>query len=89
MKASDEELRLGIHKDMIAERLKHLDIEVNSPLINYLRRIDNLQSISGVSPLVLSYNTDSQKVQLVDYKLLFFRKYIGKDNLPWPWLRQN
>ncbi|MEM1171419.1 MAG: hypothetical protein AAGJ08_20640 [Cyanobacteria bacterium P01_H01_bin.35] len=54
MKASDEELRLGIHKDIIAERLKHLDIEVNSPLTNYLKRIDNLQSISGVSPIVLS-----------------------------------
>lgn len=77
MKASDEELRLGIHKDIIGERLKHLNIEVNSPLSNYLKRIDNLQSISGVSPIVLSYNTDSQKVQLVDYDLLFFRKYIG------------
>ena len=89
MKASDEELRSGIHKDIIKERLKHLDIEINSPLSDYLKRIDNLQSLSQISPIVLSYNKDSEKVQLVDYELLFFRKYIGANNLPWPWLRED
>ncbi len=79
--------KCSIHKDIIKERLKHLDIEINSPLSDYLKRIDNLQSLSQISPIVLSYNTDSQKVQLVDYDLLFFRKYIGENNLPWSWLR--
>lgn len=55
MEANDEELQSGIHKNIIRERLKkHLDKELSSPVSDYLKRIDNLQSQSGVSPIVLS-----------------------------------
>lgn len=87
LEAKDEELCFGLHRDTIRERLMAIghQIELNS-LKNVLQNLIKLQIERRVSPIVISYNTDSRKVQLVDHDFLFYRKYIGKDNLPWPWL---
>lgn len=87
MEAKDEELCSGIHRDIIRERLVDMGYQVElSALTKVLEKLLKLQVERKVSPVVLSYNTDSRTVQLVDRDLLFFRKYIGESNLPWPWL---
>ncbi|MEH1830878.1 MAG: hypothetical protein V7L29_02045 [Nostoc sp.] len=46
-----------------------------SDLSAALNRLDKLQADRSISPLILSFNPDSRKVQLVDRELLFYRKY--------------
>lgn len=91
LEAKDSELRDGLRKDIICERLEELlDRPVaKQSLDNVLKNLAKLQVERKISPVVLAYNDDSRKVHLVDHEFLFFRQYIGKNNLPWPWIRDD
>lgn len=91
LEASDEELQEGLHKDTIRERVETLlgRSVAKQSFDNVLNNLVKLQIERKISPVVLSYNGDSRKMKLVDQELLFFRKYIGENNLPWPWLQND
>lgn len=81
--AADPELVSGIHKQTIGARLKYMGLEArNSDLTSALRRLNRLQENRAISPIVLSYNENTQKVQLVDREFLFYRRY---GDPRWPW----
>jgi hypothetical protein len=83
IKASDAELCNGLHRDEILIRINESDPQVRlSDLSAALNRLDKLQADRSISPLILSYNRDSRKIQLVDRELLFYRKY---GNPSWSW----
>lgn len=88
VEAEDDELRAGLHKDIVRERLEHvLQRSVATNSFNLvLKNLVKLQIDRKIFPIVLSYNDDTRKIQLVDHQFLFFRRYIGQNNLPWPWL---
>jgi hypothetical protein len=80
---ADIELCNGIHRDLIFERIKKIESEISKQNVtNALKRLDKLQIDGHISPLVFSYNPDLQIVQLLDRKLLFYRKW-GKPNWDW------
>ena len=81
---SDKELCQGIHRDSIFNLIKEkIDLEILKRNINNaLSKINKLQIDGQISPLVFSYNPDLQIVQLVDRKLLFYRKW-GNPNWSW------
>lgn len=83
IEASDFELCNGLHRDEILTRINQSQPQVRlSDLSAALNRLDKLQADRSISPLILSYNPDSRKVQLVDRELLFYRKY---GNPIWLW----
>lgn len=91
LEATDDELKDGLYKDVIKERVTTLLRRpvAKQSLDNVLNNLVKLQIERKISPVVLSYNDDSRKIKLVDQELLFFRKYIGEDHLPWPWLQNH
>ncbi len=83
IEASDFELCNGLHRDEILIRINQSQPQVRlSDLSAALNKLDKLQADRSISPLILSYNPDSRKIQLVDRELLFYRKY-GKPNWLW------
>lgn len=83
IEASDSELINGLHHNDLLNRINQSEQKVRgSDLTKALERIDRLQADRNISPLILSYNPDSRKVQLVDRELLFYRDY---GNPTWPW----
>ncbi|MBN4001965.1 hypothetical protein [Nostoc sp. LPT] len=83
IEASDSELCNGLHRDEIMTRINKSEPQVRlSDLSAALNRLDKLQADRSISPLILSFNPDSRKVQLVDRELLFYRKY---GNPRWSW----
>jgi hypothetical protein len=76
LEASDMELCNGLNREEILTRINQCEPTVRlSDLSAALNRLDKLQGERSISPLILSFNPDSRKVQLVDRELLFFRKY--------------
>lgn len=83
IEASDSELCNGLHRDEIMTRINKSEPQVRlSDLSAALNRLDKLQADRRILPLILSYNPDSRKIQLVDRELLFYRKY---GNPKWSW----
>jgi hypothetical protein len=83
MEASDDELLKGIHYNQLFDRVQTYNSRVRqSDLTAALQRLNRLQEDRSISPLVLSYNTKSRHVVLIDRELLFYRKY---GNPVWPW----
>lgn len=76
LEASDMELCNGLNQEVILNRINQSEPNARlSDLSAALNRLNKLQGERSISPLILSYNPDSRKVQLVDRELLFFRKY--------------
>jgi len=83
IEASDEELRNGLHYNVIYDRVSKVNTRIRrSDLTAALQRLNRLQQDRQVSPLVLSYNDQTRELQLVDRELLFYRKYGAP---VWPW----
>ncbi|MEO0683942.1 MAG: hypothetical protein AAFY76_02570 [Cyanobacteria bacterium J06649_11] len=83
IESSDEELCNGLNRETILTRIKEIEPQVRlSDLSAHLNRLDKLQADRSISPLILSYNRDSRKIQLVDRELLFYRNY---GNPIWAW----
>jgi hypothetical protein len=71
-----QDLRDGISKNELLTRIQVYEERVRmSDLSAALNRIDKLQAIRGLTPIVLSYNPNTQRIQLVDREFLFYRKY--------------
>ncbi len=87
VEASSQDLRDGINK---AELLKRIQVDEprvrGSDLSNALNKIDRLQANRSISPLIISYNPNTQNIQLIDRELLFYRKYA---NPSWSWKEVN
>lgn len=87
IEASDSEICNGLNSSAILNRINEREPHVRkSDLTAALNRIDRLQAERSISPLVISYNHNSRKVQLVDRELLFYRKYGSPI---WPWQEAN
>jgi hypothetical protein len=83
VEASDEELRNGLHYNVVYDRVSQFNPRIRrSDLTAALQRLNRLQEDRQVSPLVLSYNDKTREMQLVDRELLFYRKYGSPT---WPW----
>jgi hypothetical protein len=81
--ASNQDLRDGISRADLLTRIQVYEPRVRlSDLSAALNKIDKLQAVRSISPLVLSYNPNTQKIQLVDREFLFYRKY---GNPSWSW----
>ncbi|MEH2297718.1 MAG: hypothetical protein V7K88_01250 [Nostoc sp.] len=82
IEASDAEICNGLNRDTIVSRINESKPKVRlSDVSAALNRLEKLQSERSISPLIISYNRESRKVQLVDRELLFYRKY-GKPTWP-------
>ncbi|SRR5579883_166523 len=76
VEASSQDLRDGISRADLLTRIQVYEPRVRlSDLSAALNKIDKLQAVRSISPLVLSYNPNTQKIQLVDREFLFYRKY--------------
>lgn len=83
VEAPDDELRAGLDRDVILKRVRSAEPRVRlSDLSAALNRIDRLQADRSISPLVLTYNSESRRVFLADRELLFYRRYGSPT---WPW----
>jgi hypothetical protein len=83
VEATSQDLRDGISRADLLTRIQVYEPRVRlSDLSAALNKIDRLQADRSISPLVLSYNPNTQKIQLVDRELLFYRKYT---NPSWSW----
>jgi hypothetical protein len=83
VEASSQDLREGISRADLLTRIQVYEPRVRlSDLSAALNKIDKLQAVRSISPLVLSYNPNTQKIQLVDREFLFYRKY---GNPAWSW----
>lgn len=83
VEASIQDLRDGISKTELLTRIQAYESRVRpSDLSAALNKIDRLQADRSISPLVLSYNPNTKKIQLVDREFLFYRKY---SELSWSW----
>ncbi|HEY9645949.1 MAG TPA: hypothetical protein V6C88_06250, partial [Chroococcidiopsis sp.] len=83
VEASSQDLRDGISRAELLTRIQMYEPRVRlSDLSAALNKIDKLQAARSISPLVLSYNPSTQKIQLVDREFLFYRKY-GKPTWSW------
>lgn len=86
MEATDSELLNGLHYSVLYDRVQKYNSRVRqSDLTAALQRLNRLQEDRSISPLVLSYNTKSRLVQLIDRELLFYRKYGSPS---WAWDNQ-
>jgi hypothetical protein len=87
VEASNLELRDGINRADLLNRIQAYESRIRlSDLSAALNKIDRLQANRSISPLVLSYNPNTQKIQLVDREFLFYRKY---GNPSWSWQQVN
>lgn len=83
VEASDHELRDGITRAEILNRIRRYEPKIRgSDLSAALNNINRLQTERKVSPIILSYNPITRKIQLVDREFLFFRKYR---RTTWSW----
>jgi hypothetical protein len=83
VEASSQDLRDGVSRADLLTRIQVYEPRVRlSDLSAALNKIDRLQADRSISPLVLSYNPNTQKIQLVDREFLFYRKY---GNPFWSW----
>ncbi|AFY74418.1 hypothetical protein Syn7502_02434 [Synechococcus sp. PCC 7502] len=83
VEASSQDLRDGISRADLLTRVQAYEPRVRlSDLSAALNKIDKLQAVRSISPLILSYNPNTQKIQLVDREFLFYRKYA---NPSWSW----
>lgn len=83
VEASSQDLRDGISRADLLARIQIYEPRVRlSDLSAALNKIDKLQAVRSISPLILSYNPNTQKTQLVDREFLFYRKY---GNPTWSW----
>ncbi|MBD1944342.1 hypothetical protein H6F50_18610 [Coleofasciculus sp. FACHB-712] len=83
VEALDAELCNGLNRDVILARINESGTQVRlSDLSAALNKLDKLQADRSITPLIISYNPDSRKVQLVDRELLFYRNY---GNPTWSW----
>ncbi|MGD1861500.1 MAG: hypothetical protein ACFB0E_16215 [Leptolyngbyaceae cyanobacterium] len=81
--ASNQDLRDGISRADLLTRIQVYEPRVRlSDLSAALNKIDKLQAVRSISPLILSYNPNTQKIQLVDREFLFYRKYGSPS---WSW----
>ena len=86
VETSDQELCDGLNREVILERINKSEPKVRlSDLSTHLNRLNKLQEERKISPLIISYNRDSRKIQLIDRELLFYRKY---GNPTWPWEKE-
>ena len=81
--AGDEELIGGISrselfKRMLAHNTSAKDIR-QTDLTQILDRIERLQAERGITPLLVSYSRDLERLFLNDREFLFYRKYSGDD----------
>jgi hypothetical protein len=83
VEASSQDLRDGISRADLLTRIQVYEPRVRlSDLSAALNKIDKLQAVRSISPLILSYNPNTQKIQLVDREFLFYRKYGSPT---WTW----
>ncbi len=83
VETSSQDLRNGISRAELLALVQANEPRVRlSDLSAALNKIDKLQAVKSISPLVLSYNPNTQKIQLVDREFLFYRKY---GNPTWSW----
>lgn len=83
VEALAEDLSNGISRADLLTRIQIYEPRVRlSDLSAALNKIDKLQAARSISPLILSYNPNTQKIQLVDREFLFYRKY---GNPSWSW----
>lgn len=83
VEATGQDLSDGISRADLLTRIQVYEPRVRlSDLSAALNKVDKLQAVRSVSPLVLSYNPNTQRIQLVDREFLFYRKY---GNPSWSW----
>lgn len=83
VEASEKELTDGLYKDTLLQRIQVDEPHVRlSDLSQALNNLDRLQISRNISPVVISYDGNSQRVQLLDRELLFYMRY-GKPTWPW------
>ena len=83
VEAPSQDLRDGISRADLLNRIQSYEPRIRlSDLSAALNKIDRLQAGRSISPLILSYNPNTQKIQLVDREFLFYRKY---GNPSWSW----
>ncbi|MFM2311554.1 MAG: hypothetical protein RLZZ04_830 [Cyanobacteriota bacterium] len=83
VEATGQDLSDGISRADLLTRIQVYEARVRlSDLSAALNKIDKLQAVRSISPLILSYNPNAQKIQLVDREFLFYRKY---GNPSWSW----
>jgi hypothetical protein len=83
VEATIQDLRDGISRSELLDRIKVYEPRIRlSDLSAALNQIDRLQSVRSISPLILSYNPNTRKIQLVDREFLFYRKY-GQPSWSW------
>lgn len=87
VEATNQDLSNGISRADLLTRIQVYEPRVRlSDLSAALNKIDKLQAVRSISPLILSYNPNTQKIQLVDREFLFYRKY---GNPSWSWQETN
>lgn len=87
VEATGQDLIDGISRANLLARVQVYEPRIRlSDLSAALNKIDKLQAVRSISPLVLSYNPNTQKIQLVDREFLFYRKY---GNPSWSWQETN
>jgi hypothetical protein len=87
VEATNQDLRDGVSRSDLLSRIQVYEPRVRlSDLSAALNKIDRLQADRSISPIVLSYNSKTQKIQLVDREFLFYRKY---GNPSWSWQELN
>jgi hypothetical protein len=83
VEALSQDLCDGINRADLLTRIQVYEPRIRlSDLSAALNKIDKLQAARSISPLILSYNPNTQKIQLVDREFLFYRKY---GNPSWSW----
>jgi hypothetical protein len=83
VEASNQDLCDGINRADLLTRIQVYETRIRlSDLSAALNKIDKLQAARSISPLILSYNPNTQKIQLVDREFLFYRKY-GDPHWSW------
>ena len=87
VEATSQELRDGISRAELLTRIQVFEPKIRlSDLSAALNKIDRLQADRSISPIVLSYNPSTQRIQLVDREFLFFRKYGAPS---WSWTKMD
>ncbi|GAA1854982.1 hypothetical protein [Asanoa iriomotensis] len=86
--SSDADLLDGISAKDLHDRITAIGESkiTRTSLLRALARIDRLQAKMEIKPIVLTYNSHSQRVFVVDRSFLFFRKY---GDPRWPWSGQD
>lgn len=83
IEASDEELIRGLSRADLFNRVQKNNTSAKdirkADLTQVLDRIERLQAERNITPLLVSYSRDLQKLFLNDREFLFYRKYSGDD----------